>query len=439
LDRWSHSSRRHGPSPTKPLPSTPSFKTLLSATRRGFDARVLSVNWLAFIGGLMTSARWLTARRRVLGAVIGLAIVHELMVMVPDLWSDPFLWLALGAAVGTAFHELGHMVAAVIVSIPVRLVVVGVGPVLWRCRFRETWFEFRLLPLAGFVAHYPVVNSRWYRWAFFLLGGVLGNVALVCLLAGLDAGGFAPEPADDTFGPVVLVQLFMIVGNLVPFRAKVGGARVPTDGLRLLRLLWRSQDDAAPFRAAYATRLRNYSNGDLQFTMTSDSWRILYNMAGFDSATDENSRRLFREALLRVLKSGDLLREERLVVLDDLVTYGVVSSDPAVRCHLDEWSLQALALGPELPTLLGSRGAVLIELGRYEAGKALLEPLVATYRGESFDSLMTQAFLARAEHALGNPEVARRLADAARSDANALEAAPRIMAMLSRMEADVLA
>jgi hypothetical protein len=164
--------------------------------------------------------------------------------------------------------------------------------------------------------------------------------------------------------------------------------------------------------------------------MNSDSSRILDNMTSFQLATDEDSRRDFREALLRELESGNLLREEKMFVLDGLVTDWLISGDPSVRDHLNEWSLHALALGPELPRFLAAAG-----LGRYEAAKALLESLVAAHQSESFDSLMNQAFLARAERALGDPEAARRLANAARSTSNALQAAPRMTAMLSRLEA----
>jgi hypothetical protein len=387
----------------------------------------------------MTSGRGRRVQRTVLGIVICaavLAIIRELVVMVHGLWIERFLWLALGLAIGTACHELGHMLCAAIVSIQIRLIAVGVGPLLWRRRFGETWFELRLLPLSGFVAPYPAVNFRWYRWALFLLGGVLGNVAVVFLVAGLDAAGVAPKPADETLGPVVLVQLYLIVVNLVPFRARVGLARIPSDGLRLLQLLWGFQDEAAQLRAAHAAALSKYSNGNVQLTMNSDSSRILHNMTSFQLATNEDSRRDFREALLRELESGNLLREEKMFVLDGLVTDGLISGDPAVRDHIDEWSQHALALGPEFSTLLGSRGAVLVELGRYEAGKALLEPLVAAHQGKSFDSLMSQAFLARAERALGDPEAARRLANAARSTSNAYQATPRITAMLSRLEVE---
>jgi hypothetical protein len=146
------------------------------------------------------------------------AIICELVVMVHGLSGfERLLWIALGLAIGIACHELGHTLCAAIVSIPMRLIAVGVGPLLWRRRFGETWFELRLLPFSGFVATYPAMNSRWYRWALFFLGGVLGNVAVVCLVAGLDAGGIAPKPADETLGPVVLVQLYLIVMSLVPF------------------------------------------------------------------------------------------------------------------------------------------------------------------------------------------------------------------------------
>src|SRR5712691_6883057 len=100
------------------------------------------------------------------------------------------------------------------------------------------------------------------------------------------------------------------------------------------------------------------------------SWvcsRMLYHGAFFQLAAYEVRLREFRETLLLKLECGDLVREEKMWVLDALVTDGLISGDPAVRARLDEWSLQALELGPELPTLLGTRGAVLVELGRYEA------------------------------------------------------------------------
>jgi hypothetical protein len=124
-------------------------------------------------------------------------------------------------------------------------------------------------------------------------------------------------------------------------------------------------------------------------------------------------------------------------VLDTLVTHGIVFGDAAIRHHLDDWSQQALALSPDLPTLQGSRGAALVECGRCEEGKALLVPLAAPDQANSFDSFMSRAFLAIAEHRLGKAVAARQFADAARATADAVGNAPYVREMLARLDREI--
>jgi hypothetical protein len=50
-----------------------------------------------------------------------------------------------------------------------------------------------------------------------------------------------------------------------------------------------------------------------------------------------------------------------------------------------------------------------VELGQFEAGKALLEELAAAKPGRAIDLAMTEIFLALAEHGLGNRAAAQRL------------------------------
>ena len=67
---------------------------------------------------------------------------------------------------------------------------------------------------------------------------------------------------------------------------------------------------------------------------------------------------------------------------------------------------------------------VLVELGRYEEGKALLASLTPSGQ-DPFDTFMSRAFIAIAEHRLGNAAEARRFADAARGMAgNRLQSSP---------------
>ena len=128
--------------------------------------------------------------------------------------------------------------------------------------------------------------------------------------------------------------------------------------------------------------------------MTSPAW--------FDRAelwTDEAVRRDIWQAWRRKLTQGDLLPAEETLVLDFLVTEGLIFADPVLRPELDAWSLRALQLEPQAMTLVGSRGAVLVEIGRYQEGKSLLETVLFADGAAPFDLFMSRIFLARAEHA----------------------------------------
>jgi hypothetical protein len=151
--------------------------------------------------------------------------------------SPPIFWFYAGFAIGTVVHEAGHLLCAMLGSIPIRLMSVGVGPVLLRGRIGETWLELRLLPVSGFVSPYPVVSPR-KRWlVLLLLGGVLGNAALIAVIIWLESVGAVSTVTNVAWGPIIFAQIVDIVVNLFPFRAKAGKTPVESDGLQLLRLL----------------------------------------------------------------------------------------------------------------------------------------------------------------------------------------------------------
>jgi hypothetical protein len=308
------------------------------------------------------------------------------------------------------------------------------GPVLWRGRIGEIRFEVRSLPLSGFVACYPEAAPRKYWIALMLLSGVLANAALIAAAAWMHDMGIVPKPVRDALGPIAFAQLLLIVANMMPlsFRAKAGTRA--TDGLQLLQL-FRGGPTAAAL--AYAGMLGRYNAvGKVTPTWSGTSSRLMYQLSRPDRWTDDGARRDVHAALQRELSRGELSREEVMLVLDALVTEGVIFADPALRPRLDDWSLRALQLGPDLQTLLGSRGAVLVELGRYAEAKAILVPLVAAENSEPFDIFLNQFFLARAERALGNVDAAQSLAASARKAAKTIGDFRPAAYMLGRLESE---
>jgi hypothetical protein len=351
-----------------------------------------------------------------------------------DLWV-PFsiLLLFLGFIPGLFFHEFGHLWCGRLLSIQMYLLSVGVGPLLFRGRIGDTRLEVRALPLSGFVAVYPELVVRKYRVALFLLSGVLGNIALIALLAAIEVSGIVPWPAVQAIGPLVFAQLYFIVVNLLPLRARIDGRHVATDGLQLLQLLRGPSRGLTQYGLAYAGLLGRYG-APVRPATTAASARVMYQISRLDRWDDADARRDRRESLLRELASGALSREEVMLVLDGLITDGLLSDDPAVRPHLDEWSLRATKLGPDIATLVGSRGAVLVELGRYDEGKALLAPIVEAERTEPLDALLSLIFLARAEHACGDDAAARRYAASARQIVETIKDSPIAKAALALLE-----
>lgn len=89
-------------------------------------------------------------------------------------------------------HELGHLIAARLVGIPVAGFSVGFGPKLWARRWGQVEYALRALPLGGFVA--PAITDEEELRAIplrkrlvFYLGGPLANlVAALPLFAVLN-------------------------------------------------------------------------------------------------------------------------------------------------------------------------------------------------------------------------------------------------------------
>jgi len=187
-------------------------------------------------------ARWIT-----LVALLCLGIVLIcIWVLTRDYWIPALLASsAIGLAAGIACHEFGHMLCAMLLSAPVQLVSVGIGPVLWCRRRGETRFELRAVPCAGFVRCYPQHILNRLSRLLFLLGGVLGNVVLIGLVTVIRSA-VASDSAHDYIAPIAFAQYYLIIVNLLPFWTTAGGVRTGSDGLQLLQLACGAMSGTSP-------------------------------------------------------------------------------------------------------------------------------------------------------------------------------------------------
>ena len=328
----------------------------------------------------------------------------------------------LGLSVGAVAYKFGRLVCARLGSIPIRRMVIGRGPVLVRGRVGDIQVELRLVPTGIVVTCAESASMpKQSAVALHLLSGVLGNILVIGLIVWLHLVGAVPTILRNDIGmPLIIPQVgILILAQLVCIASSV----------------------AEPFVYAGSHKIKTYREGTTRPPISTRSLgivRILYHVARHQRLNDRGSHRKAWAALQRELARGDLTPEEEMFALDWLITDGLTPTptfaDPLLRRKLDEWSEQALRLGPKVKTLIGSRGSVLVELGRYQEGKALLRTVVFAKGAPLMDSLLTRIFLARAEHALGNAAAARRLMVEARAIARSGVRGPALTAWMGRIQ-----
>jgi hypothetical protein len=339
------------------------------------------------------------------------------------------LWVSLfflGLAIGNMAHKAARLLCARVGSIPIRRIVIGRGPVLMRGRLGDMRLEVRLVP-TGMVATCAESASTPKRSAvlLYLLGGALGNIVMIGVIIWLHRAGIAPPILHNDVG--------------VPLLAPQAGILI------FSQLMMIGVGVADPFFYARSPQLKPYREGTTRPPISTRSLaivRILYRVRLHERLRNRDSRRKAWAAVRRELARGDLTPEEEMYTLDWVITNWLMTdclaaagpslADPSLRPKLDEWSDRAVRLGPKVKTLVGSRGAVLVELGRYREGKALLQRLVSTKGAPVLDALLSRIYLARAEHALGNAAAARRLIGQAQAIARA-GARPPLLAAWMRL------
>ena len=132
--------------------------------------------------------------------------------------------------ISTVFHEMGHVMAARLVRIPVRRVSIGLGPVLWRGRVaEEREFVLRAFPV-GVTVGVPLRQGPDGRdrrpVGHDLLMAAGGPMASLLLFVGLAAAAGLFCPSAEVLSllqSIAVVSLVLGLLNLIPVPGLDGG------------------------------------------------------------------------------------------------------------------------------------------------------------------------------------------------------------------------
>jgi tetratricopeptide (TPR) repeat protein len=321
------------------------------------------------------------------------------ILMVPIL--SLYVWLYFS----TFCHELGHFVCAKLVGMSPQLMKVGRGFRIFRKSFFGAQLEIGILPDCGITyASYP--HTGWSRLVdlklkliIFSIGGCLANsVLLLCLIAVFVYTGF---PICLYF---ILIEALMIIIALAPTDVLLYGTKIPRDGKKIFFIL--TQDNQRYFFADHQKAITRIAGdrAEPQILFKND----IRALELFVKAEIKLAYRRFDEAIAlldQLLNPENASDAEKAYILDTLASIVINHGQKQYLAQADRWSQEALKLAGHSKTIQGTRGAILIELGQYEEGKQTLFPLTEL-DNDPLDIAISSAYLAKADHHLGNNEQA---------------------------------
>lgn len=300
-------------------------------------------------------------------------------------------------------HELAHAAMALLLRMQVFAIVIGSGPAVWSGRIGATEVRISPLPLFGFVVAAPLgTRATRMRMLLYAVAGPAANAATAWWL-GRGGLSFRPEPIALTQYFLCWVSAMMALFNILPVRLETPLGVLDSDGLRVLRAPRLTDAALDEIRAmpelVQASRI-NASQGPAEAMAIYDDLRRRFP----SSLTVQHDRivpliglnRLeeARDGLRLLLSRTDLNARVALVAKNNLAWTLAALRDPE---HAEEAELatrQTLLVAPTLPQFNGTRGAVLVWLGRHADARAFLERAL---RGATHPAARGSLLLLRAE------------------------------------------
>jgi len=201
------------------------------------------------------------------------------------------------------------------------------------------------------------------------------------------------------------MEVSMIIVALVPTEVHLYGVKFPSDGKKIFFIF--TQNYQRLFFTHHRQEVTRIA-GDRAEP------RVLFKndirtLELFLKAEIELAYRHFDKAIAlinKLLNAENASEAERVYLLDLLASVVIILGQKQYLTQADRWSQEAIKLAGYSKTIQGTRGAILVELGKYEEGKQMLLPL--TKPGSNpIDIAISGCYLAKADHRLGKREQAR--------------------------------
>jgi tetratricopeptide (TPR) repeat protein len=216
---------------------------------------------------------------------------------------------------------------------------------------------------------------------------------------------------------LAFANIVLAVTNLFPFQVSLTTGMQGTDGWHLLRVPFLNETELTKryigyfageaLQAYYANDLdaaRKWVNQAFSFDKNSAIARNILGLIQMVTGEHHASR----ETFLQILETEEA-KEPGLhyILLNNVAYLDALLHDPALLPQADDYSAHAFQHLPWIPAIVGTRGTVLVELGQFEEGIALLKKSMSL-NADKQGKALNACHIAVGELRRGNPGAARK-------------------------------
>ena len=286
-------------------------------------------------------------------------------------------------------HELGHAAMGKTLGFKIYGITIGSGPALLKSNALGFPFTVHLRPFSAktYLASPSDHHLRLRRWLTTLAGPATHALVLgaVCGLFGwsymLQSLRQFSISRPGIPGWLIMLNGALLIGSLLPFQLS-GSTGVRSDGYRLITIPFLTEAKFAAYRAGYlemearellfskryAEAIELYDRAlkiNTKSTMSVEGLHSAYLLLG-------NYARA-RELIVSLVAKGDIAKGPlRNTVLNNIAWADIMLDDPALLDEADRYSAETITKNRRYPYYKGTRGAVLVSMGKYEDGIRLL-------------------------------------------------------------------
>jgi tetratricopeptide (TPR) repeat protein len=281
-------------------------------------------------------------------------------------------------------HELTHASVAKLVGLRVFGIQIGIGKTVWSGEFLEINWVVNILPISGITLvgarPSPAIRSKLF---FVYLAGPASHAAMAFVFYLLAQTLPSFTIGHQLSSALVVVNILLLVANLLPRKVSVVTGMQGTDGWHLFRVPFLKESEFTKRYIGYyaSEAMQAYAKNDFDSAI---SWVDRALSLDVNSGVAQNvlgiiqmARQEYhdsRETFLRLLETEDARQPGlRYILLNNIAYMDALLHDPSLLPEADEFSAEALKHLQWIPAIMGTRGTVLLELGKLDEGIALLQ------------------------------------------------------------------